>query len=202
MNFRFPYLAVSVADFWRRWHISLSTWLRDYLYKPLGGSHGGTLRTHANLIAVMLLGGLWHGASWTFVVWGFYHGVLLAVHRAMAWKRLGSAALRPLAIALTFLLVCVGWVFFRSQTFADAGTILTHLFWPSAGLGLKPAACALVLLCLALIWVEGLAAGVPGLGRRVSRWPEPVLAGGLAAGMALALLLLPQTAKAFIYFQF
>jgi alginate O-acetyltransferase complex protein AlgI len=202
LNFRFPYLAVNVADFWRRWHISLSTWLRDYLYKPLGGSRHGTLRTYANLIAVMLLGGLWHGASWTFVVWGFYHGVLLAIHRAMAGKRFGAAALRPLSIALTFLLVCVGWVFFRSQTFADAGTILTHLFWPSSGLGLKPAAMALVLLCLALVWAEGLVVGATALGRRLSRWPEPVLAGGLAMSMALALLLLPQTAKAFIYFQF
>jgi alginate O-acetyltransferase complex protein AlgI len=202
LNFRFPYSAESVADFWRRWHISLSSWLRDYLYKPLGGSHQGALRTHGNLIAVMLLGGLWHGASWTFVVWGLYHGVLLAVHRAVSWKWLEAAALRPLRIAGTFGLVCVGWVFFRSQTFADAGTILTHLIWPTPGLGLKAGALALVLLGLALVWIEAAASNATGLAQRIGRWPEPVLAGGLAGCLVLALLLLPQSSKAFIYFQF
>jgi len=202
LNFRFPYLAVNVADFWRRWHISLSSWLRDYLYKPLGGSHRGELRTYVNLVAVMLLGGLWHGASWTFVVWGLYHGVLLAVHRAVSWRWLDAAAVRPLRYVGTFVLVCVGWIFFRSQTFADAGTMLTHMLWPTPGLGLKTAATALVLLGLALVWVEGAVGGAGGLARRISRWPEPVLAGGLAACLVLAMLLLPQTSKVFIYFQF
>src|SRR5262245_19119751 len=120
-NFNLPYLAANITDFWRRWHISLSSWLRDYLYIPLGGNRNGVAQTYRNLILTMLLGGLWHGASWTFVAWGLYHGVLLALHRVCPRPRwTGHVLLRPFAVAGTFLLVCVGWVFFRAQNFADA----------------------------------------------------------------------------------
>ena len=115
-NFRHPYLAASITDFWRRWHISLSTWLRDYLYIPLGGSRRGTLRTQANLMITMLLGGLWHGAAWNFVVWGGLHGLALIVHKG--WRRVvgvRSAGLMAwLGPLLTFYWVCVAWVFFRT----------------------------------------------------------------------------------------
>ena len=124
-NFRMPYFAASPAEFWRRWHITLSTWLRDYLYIPLGGNRHGAWQTYRNLMLTMLLGGLWHGAAWTFVVWGGYHGLLLVVQRAISWPSwTRSATLRPARVTLTFLLVCVGWVFFRAGSLAVAGTVL------------------------------------------------------------------------------
>src|SRR5262245_57764182 len=127
-NFRMPYLAANITDFWRRWHISLSSWLRDYLYVPLGGNRHGTWATYRNLLLTMLLGGLWHGAAWTFVAWGLLHGVLLAVHRAWPWKDAGGVWLRPFGVATTLLCVCIGWVFFRAQSFGDAWTILSAMF--------------------------------------------------------------------------
>jgi alginate O-acetyltransferase complex protein AlgI len=202
-NFNHPYLAASVADFWRRWHISLSTWLRDYLYQPLGGNRHGSARTCRNLILVMLLGGLWHGASWTFVAWGLYHGLLLVLHRMIPWpKALSSHALKPLAVATTFLLVCLGWVFFRSQSFADAGVILTRLFVPSAGASFAPAKFLLVGASLALVFAGGQAASTLDLRRIERRLPAPAMGAALAAFLVLALLLLPESGKAFIYFQF
>ena len=128
-NFASPYLAVSVSDFWRRWHISLSTWLRDYLYIPLGGNRMGPRRTYINLMLTMLLGGLWHGASWNFILWGGLHGLFLALH-----KRLGGAAAavggplrRTLTTLATFHLVCFAWIFFRAETLADAAAYVTGL---------------------------------------------------------------------------
>jgi len=124
-NFAYPYLSANIAEFWRRWHISLSSWLRDYLFIPLGGSRLGTWKTYRNLLIVMLLGGLWHGANWTFVIWGLYHGLLLALHRAIPWPRfLASPMLRPLCVVTTFAAVCVGWVFFRAPELGQATTML------------------------------------------------------------------------------
>ena len=121
-NFNAPYRAEGLRDFWRRWHISLSTCLRDYLYIPLGGNRRGGLRTHVNLMITMLLGGLWHGANWTFVIWGAYHGVLLMIDRALEpWLQRWPRALYRGA---TFLLVLIGWVFFRSEHFTMAFTWL------------------------------------------------------------------------------
>jgi D-alanyl-lipoteichoic acid acyltransferase DltB (MBOAT superfamily) len=116
-NFNFPYAAHSFSDFWRRWHISLSTWLRDYLYVPLGGNRHGELRTYLNLLITMLLGGLWHGASWTFVVWGGLHGAYLAIER---W--LGRTN-----VLVTFLVVTATWVLFRAHTFGDALDLLKSM---------------------------------------------------------------------------
>jgi alginate O-acetyltransferase complex protein AlgI len=201
-NFRAPYLAANITDFWRRWHISLSTWLRDYLYVPLGGNRHGTWATYRNLMLTMLLGGLWHGANWTFVAWGLYHGVLLAVHRAWPWKEIGGVWLRPLSTAATFLCVCVGWVFFRAQTFADAGTVLTRLFGASDGQVLVPLTVLLAGLCLALI-VLGNMIGTLERGRKLwQRVPAPVLGAALACFLALALSLMSEDGYAFIYFQF
>ena len=128
-NFNSPYKATDPADFWRRWHISLSTCLRDYLYIPLGGNRGSSWQTYRNLMITMILGGIWHGANWTFVFWGFYHGLLLALYRAWGarWDRLPSMG-RNLG---TMLLVVVGWVFFRSETFAMALGLLRAMFVPS-----------------------------------------------------------------------
>lgn len=143
LNFARPYLALDMRDFWHRWHISLSTWLRDYLYIPLGGNRKGPVRTYINLMLTMLLGGLWHGASWTFVVWGGYHGILLAVDRflrkisgkkAPFWTRNISA--RLLAGIGTFTLAHIGWVFFRARSFPDAAQVLGSMMG-SEGLGLS-----------------------------------------------------------------
>ncbi len=124
INFNMPYIASNIADFWRRWHISLSSWLRDYLFIPLGGSRGGRWATNRNLLATMALGGLWHGASWNFVIWGIFHGALLVGHREfVAWSQavpvlrtaLDSRFGKMFSIFFTFQLVCIGWVFFRVQ---------------------------------------------------------------------------------------
>jgi alginate O-acetyltransferase complex protein AlgI len=123
-NFRAPYLAESLTEFWRRWHISLSTWLRDYLYLPLGGNRRGRLRTYANLLLVMLIGGFWHGAAWTFLAWGACHGVLLASERALGKASPYARLPKALRIALTFLIVCALWVLFRSPTLSGAGDYL------------------------------------------------------------------------------
>src|SRR5262245_1686259 len=123
-NFDAPYRADSITDFWRRWHISLSTFLRDYLYIPLGGNRMGPRRTYLNLIVVMLLGGLWHGASWTFVAWGAYHGMLLAYERYRGKRSLYERLPRFVRVGVTFVLVLFSWVLFRSASFLDAANYL------------------------------------------------------------------------------
>ncbi|MDC0738705.1 MBOAT family protein [Cognatishimia sp. SS12] len=117
-NFRFPYVSRSITEFWRRWHISLSSWLRDYLYVSLGGNRKGAARTYVNLLIVMLLGGLWHGANWTFVIWGLWHGGLLALERVTGWHQ--RAASYWLALPLTLMLVLLGWVMFRAEAVSDS----------------------------------------------------------------------------------
>jgi alginate O-acetyltransferase complex protein AlgI len=130
-NFNAPYRADSITDFWRRWHISLSSWFRDYLYIPLGGNRRGVARSYFNLVVVFLLCGLWHGASWTFVVWGAYHGVFLTVERFLGKKTVQSFLPRPLQIGVTFVVVTVGWVLFRSPDMAHAWNLLEIMFTPS-----------------------------------------------------------------------
>lgn len=134
LNFTSPYKSNSVTDFWHRWHISLSTWLRDYLYISLGGNRKGKIRTYINLILTMLLGGLWHGASWNFVVWGGLHGVALAVHKFFRNlmhrpKNYRSTGFRKFfAVILTFHFVCLGWIFFRNTTFEASLTMIQQVF--------------------------------------------------------------------------
>lgn len=145
-NFNTPYKADSIADFWRRWHISLSSCLRDYLYIPLGGSRGGVALVYRNLLLTMLIGGLWHGANWTFVAWGAYHGGLLCLNRAFEaeWERIAA----PVRRSITFVLVIVGWVLFRSTNFDMARVLLGKMFWiePSAGFTAFPTLLALLLV--------------------------------------------------------
>ena len=132
-NFDAPYTATSITDFWRRWHMTLSRWLRDYLYIPLGGNRGGTLLTYRNLMLTMLIGGLWHGAGWTFVVWGGIHGTALVVERW--WRGRPGFVERPWTRGrrawhrfVTFQVVCFAWIFFRSDSFADAWDLIVRLF--------------------------------------------------------------------------
>jgi len=202
-NFNLPYFADSITDFWRRWHISLSSWLRDYLYIPLGGNRHGELATYRNLLLTMLLGGLWHGASWTFVAWGLYHGLLLSLHRAIPWPRwLGHAAFKPVMVAGTFLAVCVGWVFFRAQTFADASVILQRMAWSTGGKSIDQTAFTFGAAGLLFMFLCYLIASFIDL-KRVERWlPAPVLGTSMAIVFLLAQVLMPEDGKAFIYFQF
>lgn len=203
VNFNYPYFASGASDFWRRWHISLSSWLRDYLYVPLGGNRGSTLFTYRNLLLVMLLGGLWHGASWTFVAWGLYHGVLLVLQRAIPWPKWSqSTALQPVWIAGTFVLVCIGWVFFRGQTFGDAGIVLEHMLWPMAGKVLEPVAVATILLCMFAVFIEHGLLDAMRLPRWERRVPAAVMGAALAGVLMIACLFFPTSSKAFIYFQF
>jgi alginate O-acetyltransferase complex protein AlgI len=134
-NFDFPYISRSVTEFWRRWHISLSNWLRDYLYIPLGGNRKGSLRTYFNLIVVMLLGGLWHGASWNFVVWGGLHGIGLSIHRI--WSQRNKKAnldkqpswlMSLISWWVTLIFVCTLWVFFRSPNFATSWIVIEKMY--------------------------------------------------------------------------
>ena len=131
VNFRLPYFATSPSDFWRRWHISLSTWLRDYLYIPLGGNRGGTIKLYRNLMIAMLLGGLWHGAAWTFVLWGGFHGIILILYRALGpnsdenQSRWWVSVLQGL---LMFHIVCFGWLIFRAQNLTTIGVFIQSIF--------------------------------------------------------------------------
>jgi alginate O-acetyltransferase complex protein AlgI len=130
VNFRRPYLAGSITDFWRRWHISLSSWLRDYIYIPLGGNRGGRWKTYRNLMLTMLIGGLWHGASWNFLIWGGFHGALLSVERIFRGKWTLPYPIRALA---TFAAVTTGWVFFRAATLAESVQVLREMYTKPAG---------------------------------------------------------------------
>ena len=132
-NFDSPYRAASITEFWRRWHISLSTWLREYLYIPLGGNRRSTRRTYINLALVMLIGGLWHGAAWTFVIWGGIHGLFLGIERALKSRFPTRSLPRRVKILYTFFIVCIAWVFFRANSTADAFRIVGTLFGSGGG---------------------------------------------------------------------
>lgn len=128
-NFDAPYISASITEFWKRWHISLSTWLRDYLYIPLGGNRYGETRTRINVAIVFTLSGLWHGAAWTFVVWGIYHGVFSVLERTDAVKKARAALPHVVNVAVTLLLVVVGWVFFRAPNMKSAWNMLSAMAW-------------------------------------------------------------------------
>lgn len=199
-NFDYPYASPAIDDFWRRWHISLSSWLRDYLYIPLGGNRGGELKTYRNLMATMVLGGLWHGAAWTFVAWGAMHGAALAFHRAL-FK--GKAAIGfVLGLIATQVFVLLTWVPFRADSFGDTATI----WWAFTGLreGGSGQISALVWLVLPLIALDALL-GRGGL-KALSKWGgwrrPSVYWGSLGALCGVLLALYPLEAAPFVYFQF
>ena len=195
-NFNSPYKALNPSDFWRRWHISLSTCLRDYVYIPLGGNRGTEWHTYRNMMLTMLIGGLWHGAAWTFVVWGGYHGLLLAVYRRFAswWDRMP----RLMAQLVMFFLVVVGWTFFRATDFGMAWALLGKMFAPAQGAMVGNAPLALLALSLAALW--GMAGPNAWELRHEWRLPHRV-ALGLAFGAALAVIAGSRNSP-FLYFQF
>src|SRR5450755_74655 len=205
-NFRFPYAAVGFSDFWRRWHITLSSWLRDYLYIPLGGNRHGERRAYAALMTTMLLGGLWHGANWTFVVWGGLHGLYLSVERLLR-TRFASYRPGPLAFLalglLTYALVNLTWVFFRAKTFGKAWTVLGGMVGQHAAA--KPILATYSLVCVAAI-VTGIVVTHWLMRERtlesvVARTPAPALS-VVWALMAFAIIIAQGEGSAFIYFQF
>jgi alginate O-acetyltransferase complex protein AlgI len=209
-NFHFPYLAGSITDFWRRWHMSLSTWLRDYLYVPLGGNRRGTVRTYVNLLVTMTLCGLWHGANWNFVAWGAYNGVLLAAHRVYDRALRGrprldalraQPAFRLAAVLGTFLLVAFGWVLFRSEGWSSGWLLACSLAgWdaPAAARGVP----AWVPLLVGTFTLGHLFSGLRGRPCGLLDLPPLVRAAAYVAAVVLLVAFGPGTGKAFIYFQF
>jgi D-alanyl-lipoteichoic acid acyltransferase DltB (MBOAT superfamily) len=205
-NFDAPYRALTIQDFWRRWHMTLSRWLRDYLYIPLGGNRGSTLFTYRNLFLTMLLGGLWHGAAWTFVIWGAIHGGALVAERVIRarWQPVGLP--RPLVGAgqwlLTFHIVCLAWVFFRSETFGGAIDMLGRI--GSLAGGPSPLVTGLVLATivamLASQWVP--ARVIHRADDAFAGSPLAVHALALAGGLVVIDALGPEGVAPFIYFQF
>ena len=207
-NFEYPYMAASITDFWRRWHISLSSWFRDYLYIPLGGGHRGVPRKCVNKAVVFLLCGLWHGASWTFVLWGAWHGLLSALESALPMETLQKGQLgRFLGHVYTLLAVCLGFVVFRAGSVGEAITVLRAMF---AGFTLTPASTLALERISPAVWCA-LGAGVlgslplgPWLRKRLSgnSW-ETASFTGAAALFVLCLLAAAGSAfQPFIYAQF
>ncbi|MEO8127347.1 MAG: MBOAT family protein [Bryobacteraceae bacterium] len=185
-NFNDPYFATSITDFWRRWHMSLSSWLRDYLYIPLGGNRHGDWATYRNIMITMLLGGLWHGASWKFMVWGGYQGMLLSLERVS----------RIRAGIFTFGLVCVGWVFFRADTMADASVVLSQMASFHAGTWLLGPVHLLLIACAVI------AARWPMLDR-IAQSPSWARVAVIVCGLiTLELFAAGEGTVPFIYFQF
>jgi D-alanyl-lipoteichoic acid acyltransferase DltB (MBOAT superfamily) len=206
-NFDLPYFSVNPSEFWRRWHISLSTWLRDYLYIPLGGSRDGEARTYRNLMLTMVLGGLWHGAAWNFVLWGAYQGLLLVVHRAVMGAKAaafsGGLLARLPRMAFFMIFVCYGWLLFRAGSFAQIAEFTTILLtgpFDSALSMQKPTTSALLGVPV-LIALE--AAQFTTRSVEYHRRLAPALRGGVYAVLTVLFLLgTSNEAQQFIYFQF
>ncbi len=205
-NFRNPYWALNPSDFWQRWHVSLSTWLRDYLYVPLGGNRKGTYRTYRNLALTMLLGGLWHGAAWNFVIWGAYHGLLLVLYRLLDRQPEHSEPrnfARPRVLAkwaLMLTLTLIGWICFRARSPAQIVYMISHLGWATTAQSV-PWARDLLFFAVPLLLVE--------MGQYFSRdllfltKIHPVKRVPIYAVLAIGIMIFGVTTHGeFIYFQF
>lgn len=219
-NFKYPYAAIGFSDFWRRWHITLSAWLRDYLYIPLGGNRQGQFKTYINLMVTMLLGGLWHGANWTFVVWGGLHGFYLWVEKfirdkfsgrkahldpdvAVAGITTGNTSLAFIYALFTFFLINVTWVFFRATTFAQAWTMLGSMFgmFQESEPALTTLAIIKVWVIISLMvvvhwWMRN--TSVLQVAQKIPWWVLAIV----WALMLMALALSQESSSSFIYFQF
>ncbi|WP_426547437.1 MBOAT family O-acyltransferase [Dapis sp. BLCC M126] len=204
LNFHFPYFSKNITEFWRRWHISLSNWLRDYLYIPLGGNRGGKLFTYRNLMLIMLLVGLWHGAGWNFVIWGGLHGGALILQRE--WSKLSApykwlcTLIKPISPLLTFYWVCIGWIFFRAVDMEKSITIVkSFVFFNSPGsqeLGIHHLGIFLLLAIAHFatyknLWREWW-----------QKFPDWIFAAWYGFAFSVILLFIAPNYSAFIYFQF
>lgn len=223
INFNMPYFAKNMSDFWHRWHISLSTWLRDYLFIPLGGSRQGRWMTHRNLFLTMAIGGLWHGASWSFVVWGMFHGLALIVHREFVFFKESTVKLKAfvdskfgqiLSIILTFHAACIGWVFFRIQDVSQAFFVAKRMLFFSpiltkaenhSFLVLKPELPVIVPVVTVMVLLLVLT-NLPVSAMSEKGWfkaaPAPLKAAFCTALIIAIITFLPDTSAPFIYFQF
>jgi D-alanyl-lipoteichoic acid acyltransferase DltB (MBOAT superfamily) len=210
LNFRLPYLARNPNEFWSRWHISLSTWLRDYLYVPLGGNRRGRARLFANLMITMILGGLWHGAAWTFILWGLYHGVLLTAYHALApflsrtWKFQSGflkGASHLLSVVVFFHLTCYGWLIFRAKSLAQLAVMTAALFHPFqlAGLDLAGRVAWFVAPLILIQMVQYFTRRLDFLG---FRWITLEMRAACYAVLLYLVLFCGGPPKSFIYFQF
>lgn len=215
-NFRYPYAAIGFSDFWKRWHITLSLWLRDYLYIEIGGNRKGELRTYFNLMITMLLGGLWHGANWTFVVWGALHGTYLCVERMLVRRprpvpdvSLQKASFIPTGVSqfplalLTFFLVTITWVFFRSPDFGGAWHMLTSMFGQAhKGAMLLPTTDILkvLIVIVPMLFFHWIMRNTNVLS--VAKKIHPVVLGLVWAFLLMAIVVSQKTGDSFIYFQF
>ena len=204
-NFNLPYFSKSITEFWRRWHMSLSFWLRDYLYIPLGGNRNGKPLQYRNLLITMLLGGLWHGSSWVFVIWGLIHGLLLSIEKFLNISSINSKIISLLGQLYTYVFVCIAWIFFRSKDLEQAVDILSNLFSEHEipfYLSTRDVLFSILfVLPLAIIFDSILYAkkiDLETLGGRLNRWQYL----GLTCGLIQILLLLHSRSENFIYFQF
>jgi len=206
LNFNTPYFAISPVDFWKRWHMSLSGWLRDYLYISLGGNRGG--KQIRNVFITMLLGGLWHGAAWTFVVWGAYHGIIISITHMIRESRIGKffsnkqgKLLTVCMWLFTFYLVCIGWVFFRAENIGDAFSIIAFLHVPDTSIAAAPYAGAILALVAVTVFF------IHALDYSIIRFREGILKRYwlvlplLIAGQTF-MILIGEPGYEFIYFQF
>lgn len=209
VNFRQPYFAADISEFWRRWHISLSTWLRDYLYIPLGGNRYGEFNTYRNLMITMLLGGLWHGASWNFVIWGGLHGIYLSVHRLfrqLTGEKVGRGVAQPwglgriLGIALTFVLVLLAWVFFRSPGLNASLAYLRQLF-SLQNMAELPSVLPAILVPWSLALLVDIPQYITGRQAAMLAWRKPAFNVAVATMLFLIILGFGNRSP-FIYFQF
>lgn len=206
-NFKHPYFSPTITIFWRRWHMSLSSWLKEYLYIPLGGNRKGRVRTYINLLATMGLGGLWHGANWTFLIWGIYHGLLLSLDKFANHFKLFNAVKTKswfivLSTIITFHLVCIGWIIFRAESFDNLAYIMTHAIWPSNYFKLTYDAkhillTVVIFLGLSLGYLQGIRYGAF---RRWLHHPATVVV--LYTAIFFVIFSLYRTTSQFIYFQF
>jgi alginate O-acetyltransferase complex protein AlgI len=227
INFNMPYIARNMSDFWHRWHISLSSWLRDYLFIPLGGSKGSRWQTNRNLFITMALGGLWHGASWNFVVWGIYHGLALIVHREFAMWKASQAWLmaflqKPViakawhysSLLLTFHAVCIGWVFFRLQNIGAACAMVRRMLTlrpfysmpaPEHFLVMKtdlPVVVPVVIIMVAVLLITNWPISALNEKQAFTKMPAFVQAAYCAVVILAIITFLPDNSQPFIYFQF
>ncbi len=210
-NFARPYSSVTITDFWRRWHMSLSRWFRDYVYIPLGGNRGGVVQTYRNLSIVFVLTGFWHGANWTFLVWGLFHGGLLVLERRFGWDSAPAATRTRIARrVLTMLLVVIGWVFFRSADLGTAFTIIGHMLLPDFG-GLTDAVAAaatnqrivLLVLALAIVAMPDHPVSGPYLESSRDKIATAARVSLMTVGVGYAAILVASgTFSPFLYYQF
>jgi alginate O-acetyltransferase complex protein AlgI len=199
-NFNAPYVSRSITEFWRCWHISLSSWLRDYLYVPLGGNRRGKLKTYRNLLLTMVLGGIWHGANWTFVIWGVWHGGLMAIERALGAKHRATVWPKAIAWPLTMVCVLLGWVVFRAETLADAGAMYAGMVGLN-GVAMRPELITLTTATELFFLVLGATISIAPRLPRPSLSMSPALQSALLSILCFVALQ-ARTNSPFLYFQF